>query len=227
MGNFSKEGDLCGWNLVRRLLDGQHAFEGDQRPAGDIFFDMDLIDEGSLDDVFKAPAKVCKIDSVHRSAHANQGREKMDLLLGVLFFEAVDQVQFGTDGPFGTWGSFLDRFDDFAGRSRDVCDVVDFLGAFGVDEDFDAGDFFSKLIHVGSLEHLVDRAVSFPEDHFRFLDGLASIASEFFFVGVPNGHVLVGDPHFEGRVSSEVLVREKEDPFALGKRPIQDCFGVA
>jgi hypothetical protein len=29
---------------------------------------------------------------------------------------------------------------------------------------------------------------------------LASIASEFFFVGVPNGHVLVGDPHFQRRV---------------------------
>ena len=58
-----------------------------------------------------------KIDSIHRRAHADQGRQEVDLLFWVLFFEAIDQVEFGADGPLGTGWSFLDRLDDLAGRT--------------------------------------------------------------------------------------------------------------
>jgi hypothetical protein len=34
------------------LFHCEHAFQGDQRPSGHILFDVDLIDDGSLNDVF-------------------------------------------------------------------------------------------------------------------------------------------------------------------------------
>ena len=138
------------------LLNCEHAFQSDQRPAGDIFLDVDLVDDRTLDDIFEAPAQVSQIDSVHGSAHADQGGEEMDFLFWMLFFEAVDQVEFGPDSPFGTGGSFLDRLDDLAGRARDVGDVVDLLGALGMDQDLDPGNLFAELLYVDGLEHLVD-----------------------------------------------------------------------
>jgi len=78
---------------------------------------VDLIDNRALDDVLEAPTKVCKIDSIHRRAHADQGGKEVDLLFGVLFFEAIDQVEFGADGPLGTGWSLFDRLDDLARRA--------------------------------------------------------------------------------------------------------------
>ena len=94
-------------------------------------------------------------------------------------------------------------------------------------QDLDPGILFAELMDVGSLEHLVDRAVPLPQDNFRVLDGLLAVSAVLFFVRVPHGHLGIGNSHLQGRVSTEMLVGEEEHPFALSKRPFQDGFGIA
>ena len=89
----------------------------------------------------------------------------MDLLLRMFFLESVDQVQFGTDGPFGTGRCISDRLNDLAGGTRDVGDIVYFLRAFGMDEYLDARVIFTERGDVVRLEHLMHRAVPLPENH--------------------------------------------------------------
>ena len=94
-------------------------------------------------------------------------------------------------------------------------------------QDLDPGILFAELMDVGSLEHLVDRAVPLPQDHFRVLDGLLAVSAVLFFVRVPHGHLGIGNSHLKGRVSTEVLVGEEKHPLALSEGPIKDRFGIA
>lgn len=93
-------------------------------------------------------------------------------------------------------------------------------------------DFYPRMIlakrrYMVGLEHLMNGAVSFPKDHSRFLDRLFCIASKFVVVWIPNGHLGVRDAHLEGCISPQVLIREKENAFALCKGPFQYSFGIA
>ncbi len=53
-------------------------------------------------EILQAPAKMLQVDAIHRGTHANHWTEKVDLLLGVFSLQSIDQMQFGTDRPFGS-----------------------------------------------------------------------------------------------------------------------------
>lgn len=151
----------------------------------------------------------------------------MDFLLGVFFFQAIHEVKFRADRPFGTRGGFANRFDDFARGAGDIRDVIDLLRALRVDEDLDPLDPFAEGMNVLRLEHLVYRTVSLPKNDARVFDCVFAVATQGIFVRIPNRHLLIGDSHFEGGVSSQMLIREKEDSLAPLERPFQHRFRIA
>ena len=77
----------------------EHSLEGDQRPLRRFFVDGNLIDDVTFGEVFETPAEMREVDTVHRRTHANDRRQKMDLLLWVLLLQSIDHVQFRTDRP--------------------------------------------------------------------------------------------------------------------------------
>ena len=151
----------------------------------------------------------------------------MDLLLGVLFLESIHKVKFGADRPLGSRRSRFHRFDNPARRTRDVGDVVDLLWAFGMDEDFDPRNLFTELMNVSGLKHLVYRAMPFPQDDPRGLNRFCGVASEFVFVWIPNGHLIVRDPHLQSSVSAQMLIWKEEDSLSLSEGPFQYSLRVA
>jgi hypothetical protein len=69
--------------------------------------------------VLQAPAEMRQVDAVHRRAHADHRREEMNLLLGMLLLQAVDQMQVPCRSPTSCPAALrFDRLDDLAGLSR-------------------------------------------------------------------------------------------------------------
>ncbi len=86
----------------------------------------------------------------------------MDLLLGMLSFQTIDQVQFGTDRPLSSSRRLLDGLNDLAGRTRNVSDIVDFAWALRMHQDLDPRYALAELSYVSSREHLVHATVPLP-----------------------------------------------------------------
>lgn len=143
----------------------------------------------------------------------------MDFLLGMFFFQAIDEVQFGAYRPFGACGGLANGFDDLAGRAGDIRDIVYFLRAFRVDEDLDTLDPFAEGMNVLRLEHLVHRTMSLPKDDAGVFDRIFAVSPQGIFVWIPDRHLVVGDSHFEGCVSSQMLIRKKEERACVVGRP--------
>lgn len=238
-----------GWGWVLGFGDGdaggdvEHALEGDFGPVFGGGVDGDLVDDFALGEVVQRIEEVWGIDAVHGGAEALAVGEDGDGFVGVGFGEAVDHVDFGADGPLGAWGSGGDGFADEVGAAGEVGFLDDFVAAFGVDQDGDAGDLGTDHIDVFGSEELVDGAVSFPEDEGGVADLVIGEAAGGLFV-VPDDHGVEGEAHFGGGVSAEVLVGE-EDNFggglpiayfrlpigrggagALGEGPGEDFFAV-
>lgn len=71
--------------LYERLAHLQHSFQCRERPAGRFVVDLNHVDRRTRGEIFQAPTEMRQVDSVHRGAHADDGREKVNLLLGVFF----------------------------------------------------------------------------------------------------------------------------------------------
>ncbi len=112
--------------------DSEHSLERDQRPLCNVLSNNNLIYDRLVHQIFQAPAHVGQVDAVHCSAHANQGRQKVNLLLWMLFLQAIDEVELGTNRPLRAARCFPHRIDYFARRSGDISDVVHLLWALGV-----------------------------------------------------------------------------------------------
>lgn len=120
----------------------------------------------------------------HRT-HANDRREEMNFLLGVLLLQTVHQMQLGADRPASAGRRLLNRLNDLGGRAGDVGDVVHFLRAFGMHKDLDAGILRPKLGDMLGAKHLVDAAMAFPEDHAAVANRLLGVAAQVRVVRNP------------------------------------------
>jgi formylglycine-generating enzyme len=67
-----------------RSLHRQHSLQCDERPAGGFVVHADDVHRRARRQVFQAPAKMRQVDSIHRGAHADDRRKKMNLLLRML-----------------------------------------------------------------------------------------------------------------------------------------------
>ena len=133
-------------NEERRYFTASMPLERHQRPAGRLVVDLDDIDGRAGGQVLQAPAQVGQVDAIHRGAHADDRREKVDLLLGMLVLQTVHQVQLRADGPLAAGRGSFHFADDLAGRADHVGPVDHFHGALGMDENLDARHLGAKLL---------------------------------------------------------------------------------
>ena len=70
----------------------EHAIQRDPRPLGDFFVNRNLIDDRPRHKIFERPAQVRQVNPIHRRTHADDGRQEMDFLLGMLVLQPLNQV---------------------------------------------------------------------------------------------------------------------------------------
>src|SRR5882724_13613841 len=100
-----------------------------------------------------------QVDPIHGGAHANDRREEMYLLFRMLMLEAVDQVQLGSNGPFGSRRRGFDRLNDLARGAGNVGQIVHFLRTLWMNQNLDPRKPLPEQTYVFGFEHLVNRAV--------------------------------------------------------------------
>ena len=83
----------------------------------------------------------------------------------------------------------------------------------------------AQLLDLPNGETRVDRAVPFPQNHARVLDGFGLEAAPDF-VRIPEHHVVERHAHLVGGVSPEMLIGKKQNLFAALPRPLQRRRGV-
>src|SRR5690349_11908920 len=69
--------------------------------------------------------------------------------------------------------------------------------------------------------------MALPQDDAAMTNGVFAVASEVAFVRVEDGHFRIGNPHFEGRVSAQMLIGKKENPLRAAKGPFQHRPSIA
>ena len=76
-------------------------------------------------------------------------------------------------------------------------------------------------------EHLVDAAVTTPQQHFAGLQGLGRVAPQFLGVRVPNGHGVERHAHRLGRIAPQVLIGKEQHAAGARERPAEYGGGIA
>src|SRR5260370_36171833 len=71
----------------------------------------------------------------HRRADADAGIERDDFGVPQFLAEAIDEVDFGADGPLGACARSLDGFDDALGRADLIGGLRTFETAFWIAND--------------------------------------------------------------------------------------------
>ena len=95
-----------------------------------------------------------------------------------------------------------------------------------MDQNLDVGNLFSEIRNMFRAKHLVDAAMTLPEDHAACLQGFDRVSSSFICVWIPHWHLGVGDSHFERRISSEVLIWKEKDATFLLEGPFQNGWSI-
>ena len=153
------------------------------------------------------------------------GSEAEDGLVRVLQGQAVDEADFGADGPDAAGRGLVDGLADELGGAVQVGDLEGFHGTFGVDQDVDVGVAVAGRLDLGRGEAGVDGAMALPEDHpgvAQLFLGVAAQALE----GIPDDHFVQGNTELEGGVAAQVLVGEEEDALGPLEGPLEDGGGV-
>jgi len=76
---------------------------------------------------------------------------------------AVDEVDFGADGPLSAGGRSLDGFDDALGRTDLIGGLCDFEAAFGMHDDANVRDARGRTpLDLLRREALVHGAIALP-----------------------------------------------------------------
>jgi hypothetical protein len=94
-----------------------------------------------------------------------------------------------------------------------------------MNDDFPLRILLPEVVHVDRLEHLVNTAVTFPENQLGPLDRSARIAP-IGLKGVPDNHLFFSQTHLVRRIAAQMLVREKEDLLPPCPRPVNHRLGV-
>jgi len=81
-----------------------------------------------------------------------------------------------------------------------------------MDNDLAIWILLTEVVYMDRLKHLVNAAMTFPEDQLSPLDGLSGIPT-VGLIGIPDDHLVFWDAHLVGCITPEMFVREKEDLF--------------
>src|SRR5919112_1869618 len=126
-----------------------------------------LVDDAARGERVERPCEVLRGYAVHRRAHAEVWREQSYVLVGVLLYQAVDEVDLRADRPRGARGRFLNRLDDELRRAVQVGLLDDGALALRVHEHPYARYFLPHLIDVPGAEAAVHGAVALPQNQAR------------------------------------------------------------
>src|SRR6266513_2652979 len=207
------------------LAQTQHAVESNSRMVASAFVDGDAIDDVALAKIFEHPEEMLRSDAEHRCANTNAGIERDDFVVLQYLAEAVDEVDFRADGPFGAGGRSLDGCDDAFGGADLIGGLGDLEAAFGMRNDANAGMLAADALDLLRREALVHGAIALPEDDARTADRFRRVSAKFL-VGIPDDHLFEGDAHAIAGVAAEVLVGEEKHFFACLEGPVHDASGV-
>src|SRR5712664_3488294 len=97
------------------LTQTEHAVESSARMVASAFVNGNTVNDVAFAEIFERPEEMLRSDAEHRRADANTGIERDDFVVLQFLAEAVDEVNFRTDGPLGSGGRSLDGFDDAFG----------------------------------------------------------------------------------------------------------------
>ena len=84
---------------------------------------------------------------------------------------------------------------------------------------------FEEVVNLIGAKHLVHGAKSLPKNDPGLLDGLFG-QTALGLSEIPGDHLLKADAHLEAGIAPEVLVREEQNLFSLGKAPFQNLLGI-
>ena len=118
-----------------------------------------------------------------------------------------------------------DRLDDEIGRAHVVRELAHLEIALGMADHHAARVLLTPAQHVLRLEHLVHRAMAFPQQDLRHLDLLRRQAAHRL-VGIPDQHFAQRDVHEIAGPAPEVLVGEEQHFLAPRERPLQDLARI-
>src|SRR6266403_5080690 len=167
------------------LSQTQHAVESNPRVVAGALIDGDAVHDVALAQIFEHPEQMLRSDTEHRRANADAGIERNDFVVLQFLAEAVDEMDFGADGPLSAGGRSLDGFDDALGRTDLIGGLCDFEAAFGMHDDANAGMLAADTLDLLRREALVHGAIALPEDDACAADRFRR-GSTKFLVGIPD-----------------------------------------
>src|SRR5579859_5649508 len=109
----------------------EHALQGHTRPVRGFGIDLDLIDDLVLEERFQDPGEIGRVDAIHGGARTDNRIKAENVLLGMLFGEAMHQIDLGGHPPLSASGSALDLLNDILGRAIEVGSFYNFTATLG------------------------------------------------------------------------------------------------
>src|SRR6266705_3492058 len=207
------------------LAQSEHAVESNPRMVASALVNGNAVNDAALAEIFERPEEMLGCDAEHSRTDANAGIERDNFVVFEFFAEAVDEVDFGADGPLSACRRGLDGLDDSLCRANLVGGLSDFEAALRVNDDANARMLAADALDLLRGEALVHGAVAFPENDARAADSFWRVSAKFL-VRIPDDHLLERDAHAIAGVAAEVLVGEKQDFFAPFEGPFHDSGRV-
>src|SRR5260370_5564998 len=149
------------------LSQTQHAVESNPRVVAGALIDGDAVQDVALAQLFEHTEQMLRSDTKHRRPNADAGIERNDFVVRQFLAEAVDEMDFRADGPFGAGRRSLDGFDDALGRADLIGGLGNLEAAFGMRDDANAGMLAADARHPLRREARVHRAPALPVDEAR------------------------------------------------------------
>src|SRR6267378_3836137 len=221
-GTVLRREKRAGWNLFYLMLaQTEHAVEGNSRMMASAFVNGDAVHNVALTQIFERPEEMLRGDAKHRGADANAGIERDNFVALQFLAEAVDEVNFGANGPFGACRGGLNCLDDAFGRADLIGGLGDLEAAFRVSDDANAGMLAANALHLLRGEALVHGAVALPENDARVANRFRRVSTQFL-VRIPDDHLIERDAHAIASVAAKVFVGKEENFFAGFEGPFHD-----
>src|SRR5882757_1169918 len=130
------------------LAQSEHAVESNSRVVARTLVNGDAVDDVAFTEIFQRPEEVLRGDAEHRGADANARVKRDDFVVFQFLAEAIDEVDFGADGPLSASGRSLDGFDDAFGRADLVGGLGNLEAALRVNDDANAGMLTANPVHL-------------------------------------------------------------------------------
>src|SRR6266478_4428584 len=207
------------------LTQSEHAVESNSRVVSSALIDGDAVDDVAFAKIFERPQEMLGSDAEHRGADAIAGIQGNYFVVFQFFAEAVDEVNFRTDGPLSARGRILDGFYNALGRADLIGGLSDLEAAFRVGDDANSWVLAADARDLLGREALVHRAVALPENDARTANRFRRVSAKFL-VGIPDNHLIQRDAHAVAGVAAKVFVGEEEHFFAGVEGPSHDGGGV-